>query len=221
MIDPPTEDLTGRLLELMGTYGFDLGSERAHRARAFVQRGQRSDGSWWGRWGANFIYGTWSVLSGLSAIGDDLDAPHVRRAVAWLKSHQNPDGGWGESLRSYTDEACAGHGESTASQTAWAVLGLLAGERTISAPVCRGVAYLVERQRPDGTWDETLFTGTGFPRHFFLRYDMYRNYFPLMALGRFHARRVESTSGNGPRPQVVHSTRWYDEAAAPEPAATE
>jgi squalene-hopene/tetraprenyl-beta-curcumene cyclase len=197
MIDPPTEDLTGRLLELMGTYGFDLRFGRARRAREFVLRRQRADGSWWGRWGANFIYGTWSVLSGLRAIGDDLDAAHVRRAVAWLKAHQNPDGGWGESLRTYDDERTAGRGESTPSQTAWAVLGLLAGEPELSPEVRRGVEYLVDAQRSDGSWEELHFTGTGFPRHFYLRYDMYRNYFPLMALGRFRSRVAETTHGNG------------------------
>ncbi len=188
MTDPPTEDLTGRLLELMGTFGFDLHFQRARRAREFLLARQRADGSWWGRWGANFIYGTWSVLSGLRAIGDDLDAAHVRRAVAWLKRHQNPDGGWGETLASYTDERAAGRGESTASQTAWAVLGLLAGECRLSAAGDRGIAYLLDTQRPDGTWEEAAFTGTGFPRHFYLRYDMYRNYFPLMALGRYRSR---------------------------------
>ena len=187
MIDPPTEDLTGRLLELMGTYGFDLRFGRAQRARAFVLRTQRRDGSWWGRWGANFVYGTWSVLSGLRAIGDDLDAPHIRRAVAWLKAHQNSDGGWGESLQTYADERLAGCGVSTPSQTAWAILALLAGERRPSAEARRGVDYLMRTQQPDGSWEEVEFTGIGFPRHFYLRYDMYRNYFPLMALGRFRA----------------------------------
>jgi len=197
MIDPPSEDVTGRMLELMGSYGFDLRFGRARRARAFILRTQRPDGSWWGRWGANFIYGTWSVLSGLRAIGEDLHAPYVRRAVAWLKAHQNADGGWGESIRSYDEEATAGQGASTASQTAWAVLGLLAGEAQLSPEVRRGVDYLLNRQRPDGSWDELHFTGTGFPRHFYLRYHMYRNYFPLMALGRFRTRIAENAGGNG------------------------
>lgn len=191
MIDPPTEDLTGRVLELMGTYGYDLGSHRAQRGRDFLLRTQRRDGSWWGRWGANFIYGTWSALSGLRAIGEDLDAPHVRRAVNWLKGRQTAEGGWGESLRSYDDGSGAGRGEPTASQTAWALLGLLAGERGLSPEVFRGVSYLLHTQRADGSWDEPAFTGTGFPRHFYLRYAMYKDYFPLMALGRFRVRLAE------------------------------
>ena len=202
MIDPPTEDLTGRLLELMGTFGSDLRDSRARRARAFILGTQRPDGSWWGRWGANFIYGTWSVLSGLRTIGENLEAPHVRRAVAWLKAHQNVDGGWGESLRSYDDEREAGRGVSTASQTAWALLGLLAGENAVSPELQRGIDYLLHTQRMDGTWDEAPFTGTGFPGHFYLRYDMYRQYFPLMALGRFRARLQETADDHGRIPEV-------------------
>ncbi len=192
MIDAPTEDLTGRLLELMGSSGYDLRFGRARRAQQFLLRTQQYDGSWWGRWGVNFIYGTWSALAGLRAIGEDLDAAHVRRAVAWLKDHQNADGGWGESLRSYDDERWAGRGASTPSQTAWAVLGLLAGEPGIGPEALRGVAYLLRAQTEDGSWDEDLFTGTGFPRHFYLRYDMYRSYFPLMALGQARARLREA-----------------------------
>jgi squalene-hopene/tetraprenyl-beta-curcumene cyclase len=136
-------------------------------------------------------------LSGLRAIGDDLAAPHVRRAVAWLESRQNADGGWGETLASYADESLAGRGESTASQTAWALLGLLAGADGLSPAMIRGALYLLDRQRSDGSWDESLFTGTGFPRHFYLRYDMYRNYFPLMALGGVRRRLAALAGGNG------------------------
>jgi squalene-hopene/tetraprenyl-beta-curcumene cyclase len=127
------------------------------------------------------------VLAGLRAIGDDLEAPHVRRAVAWLERHQNADGGWGETLASYDDESLAGIGGSTPSQTAWALLGLAAGQRSPSPAVLRGVAHLLDTQRPDGSWDEAWWTGTGFPSHFYLRYWMYRDYFPLMALGQVRA----------------------------------
>lgn len=195
MIDPPTEDLTGRVLDLLGNYGYTSRFGRAQRGLEFVRRTQRPDGSWWGRWGSNFVYGTWSVLSGLRSIGEDMNATYVRRAVAWLKARQNADGGWGEALDSYADENHAGRGESTPSQTAWAILGLLAGEDGISPEVRRGAAHLIERQRGDGEWEEHVFTGTGFPRHFYLRYDMYRNYFPLMALGG--VRRRLASNGNG------------------------
>jgi squalene-hopene/tetraprenyl-beta-curcumene cyclase len=188
MIDPPTEDLTGRVLELIGSLGMDRQGDRARRAHDFLLRTQRADGSWWGRWGANFVYGTWSALGGLAAIGDGPDAPHVRRGVAWLRSCQNPDGGWGETLGSYVDEGMAGRGPSTPSQTAWAVMGLLAGEAAPGPEVERGIEHLLATQRPDGSWDEDAFTGTGFPGHFYLRYWMYRDYFPLMALGRYRAR---------------------------------
>jgi len=191
MIDPPTEDLTGRLLEMMGNFGFGAGYGRARRGIAFLRRTQRRDGSWWGRWGGNFIYGTWSALAGLRAIGEPLDAPYIARAVAWLAAHQNADGGWGETLGSYDDETLAGRGVSTPSQTAWALLGMLAGTDDVRDPVRRGIEHLLDTQRPDGGWDETEFTGTGFPRHFYLRYWMYRDYFPLMALGQFRTRLEE------------------------------
>ncbi|MCS6927018.1 MAG: squalene--hopene cyclase [Candidatus Binatia bacterium] len=198
MTDPPTADLTGRLLELMGTFGYDGEMRPAKQALAFIRSTQEPDGPWWGRWGVNYIYGTWSVLAGLRAIGEDLQQEYIRRAVAWLKKCQNPDGGWGESCLSYWDRNQAGKGESTPSQTAWALLGLLAGEETVSQAVVRGVAYLLAQQDAAGSWPEDLFTGTGFPRHFYLRYYGYRNYFPLMALGQFRTR-IQSLERNGQR----------------------
>jgi squalene-hopene/tetraprenyl-beta-curcumene cyclase len=190
MIDPPTEDVTGRALELMGMVGYGRDFGRARRALEFVKRTQRPDGSWWGRWGVNFIYGTWSVLAGLRSIGEDLRAPYVRKAVDWLVARQNADGGWGETVASYDDESLAGRGESTPSQTAWALMGLLAADGP-DAAIERGVDWLLRMQTSDGTWDEKPWTGTGFPRHFYLRYHMYRHYFPLMALGLYRARRGE------------------------------
>jgi squalene-hopene/tetraprenyl-beta-curcumene cyclase len=157
---------------------------------------QEPDGSWWGRWGVNYIYGTWSVLAGLRAIGEDLSQPYVRRAVTWLKERQNPDGGWGETCLSYWEPYRAGQGESTPSQTAWAVLGLLAAEETISPAVLQGVTYLLAQQEVAGSWPEDLFTGTGFPSHFYLRYYGYRNYFPLMAVAQFRDR-VRHVKRNG------------------------
>jgi squalene-hopene/tetraprenyl-beta-curcumene cyclase len=205
MLDQPTADLTGRHLELMGDFGYDLDMRPVRRALEFIKRTQEPSGAWWGRWGVNYVYGTWSVLSGVRAIGEDLDQSYVRRAVAWLKSCQNDDGGWGESCDTYGDASLAGRGPSTPSQTAWALLGLLAGEDALSPELVRGIEHLTRTQQADGTWDELHFTGTGFPRHFYLRYYMYRNYFPLMALGLFRTRAeaysaaaaaIETTNGH-------------------------
>ena len=183
LLDPPTEDLAGRGLEALGTYGETAAHPEAGRALAFIKETQCADGSWYGRWGVNYIYGTWSVLRGLQAIGENMNAPYVRRAVRWLEEHQNVDGGWGETLLSYADPALAGKGESIPSQTAWALLGLLAAGEARSPAVARGIRYLVETQRPDGSWDDPRWNGTGFPRVFFLKYHLYPVYFPLWALG--------------------------------------
>ena len=183
LLDPPTEDLAGRGLETLGTYGETAAHPEAARALAFIKETQCADGSWYGRWGVNYIYGTWSVLRGLQAIGENMNAPYVRRAVRWLEEHENVDGGWGETLLSYADPALAGKGESVPSQTAWALLGLLAAGEARSPAVARGIRYLVETQRPDGSWDDPRWNGTGFPRVFFLKYHLYPVYFPLWALG--------------------------------------
>jgi squalene-hopene/tetraprenyl-beta-curcumene cyclase len=145
---------------------------------------QEEDGSWFGRWGVNHVYGTWSVLCALSAAGVPKEDRSICRAVSWLESHQNADGGWGEDCSSYVDPAWIGRGESTASQTAWALLALHAAGETASDAARRGIEWLVTNQRPDGTWDEPPYTGTGFPGDFYINYHLYRLVFPTMALGR-------------------------------------
>jgi squalene-hopene/tetraprenyl-beta-curcumene cyclase len=186
LIDPPTADLTARMLELMGTFGCSSKSHPAAvRALQFVRESQEADGSWWGRWGVNYIYGTWSVLSGLAAIGEDMNQPWIGKAVGWLIKHQNTDGGWGETCESYSNPALAGIGESTASQTGWALLALIAAGNANSVIVFKGIKYLLETQNPDGSWNEDAYTGTGFPKYFMIKYHIYRNCFPLMALGKY------------------------------------
>jgi squalene-hopene/tetraprenyl-beta-curcumene cyclase len=190
--DPTCADLTGRVLEMMAAVGYRADHPVARRAISWLQRHQERDGSWWGRWGVSYIYGTFSALAGLRAIGVDLEQEWIKRAVAWLKSVQNVDGGWGETCLSDRDPALKGTGTPTPSQTAWALIGLLAGEQEISDSVMKGVSWLLDRQNGDGRWEDIEFTGTGFPNHFYLRYHMYAHYFPLMALGRFRRRMLES-----------------------------
>jgi squalene-hopene/tetraprenyl-beta-curcumene cyclase len=185
LIDPPTADLTGRMLELMGTFGYPKDHPSAVRGLEFLRKEQEQNGPWWGRWGVNYIYGTWSVLCGLAAIGEDLSQPYIQRAVNWLKSKQNLDGGWGETCASYDDESLAGIGESTPSQTGWALLALMAAGEGNSPTVTRGIQYLLGTQKQDGTWDEDQYTGTGFPKYFMIKYHIYRNCFPLSALGTY------------------------------------
>ncbi len=182
MLDPATVDITGRILEMLATYGYDKNHPAVKRAIQFVRDEQEPDGSWFGRWGVNYIYGTALVLRGLEAIGMDLHEPCVQQGAEWLRMVQNADGGWGESCGSYDDPAKRGVGASTPSQTAWAILGLLAANDTRSDSVARGIAYLLRTQNKDGSWDEPYYTGTGFPRVFYLMYHLYREYFPLLAL---------------------------------------
>ncbi len=185
LIDPPTADLTGRMLELMGAFGYPKDHPAAVRALEFLKREQEPSGSWWGRWGVNYIYGTWSVLCGLTAIGEDMSQPYIQKSVNWLKSRQNLDGGWGETCESYYDTSLAGVGESTPSQTGWALLALMAAGEVESPSVNRGIQYLLANQKGDGTWDEDQYTGTGFPKFFMIKYHIYRNCFPLTALGTY------------------------------------
>ncbi len=185
MVDYPTADITGRMLEVMGTFGMDRFHPKARKGIEFIRKSQESDGSWWGRWGVNYIYGTWSVLRGLIAIGEAPDQPYIQAAIRWLKSCQNPDGGWGETCESYRRPELRGQGPSTPSQTAWALLGLIAAGEHDSPEVELGIRHLLRHQKQDGSWEEAYFTGTGFPKHFFIRYHNYRNCFPLMAIARY------------------------------------
>ncbi len=182
MLDPPTVDITGRVLEMLAAYGYSSDEVAVKRAIKFIKHEQEPDGSWFGRWGVNYVYGTMQVLRGLQSMGMDYHEPCIQHGAEWLRSIQNPDGGWGETCGSYDDATIKGIGPSTPSQTAWAVLGLLAASDTRSDSVARGVAYLLRTQKKDGSWDEPVFTGTGFPRVFYLKYHMYRQYFPLLAL---------------------------------------
>jgi squalene-hopene/tetraprenyl-beta-curcumene cyclase len=189
VVDPPSADVTAHTVEALAALG-QAASKPVRRGVAWLLRAQERDGSWFGRWGANYIYGTGAVVPALIAAGVRPGKPTIRRAVAWLVSHQNPDGGWGEDLRSYTDPGWAGRGESTASQTAWALLALLAAwdgraESLEAAGIERGIRWLAQTQRPDGTWDEPQFTGTGFPGDFYINYHLYRLVFPVSALGRY------------------------------------
>jgi squalene-hopene/tetraprenyl-beta-curcumene cyclase len=185
MIDPSTTDLTARGLETLAALGHGRSRPEARRAVEFVLREQEEDGSWYGRWGCNYLYGTYLAAWSLAAVGLDPAEGWGRRAAAWLRSCQNDDGGWGELPLSYEDPTQKGIGPSTASQTAWAVMGLLAlGEGDASA-VRRGIDYLLREQRRDGSWRDEHWTGTGFPGVFYLRYHLYSVYFPLMALGYY------------------------------------
>jgi squalene-hopene/tetraprenyl-beta-curcumene cyclase len=188
MIDPPTADLTGRVLEMLGHFAVEEGhidDPARRRAIDFLLALQLDDGSWWGRWGVNYIYGTYLALVGLNAIGFDLQREEVRRAAEWLRSVQHADGGWGESCATYDKPELRGRGPSTPSQTAWALIGLMAAGDVVSPSVRRGIEYLIARQNEDGSWPEAEFTGTGFPGHFYINYHQYRNQFPLTALGRY------------------------------------
>ena len=184
VIDPPSADVTAHIVEAFAAEGLAR-HPAVIRGVTWLLRAQEADGSWFGRWGANYVYGTGAVVPALIAAGVRPAKPAIRRAVAWLETHQNDDGGWGEDLRSYDDPALAGRGASTASQTAWALLALLAAGEHASAAAERGVRWLAVTQRPDGSWEEPQYTGTGFPGDFYINYHLYRLAFPLSALGRY------------------------------------
>jgi squalene-hopene/tetraprenyl-beta-curcumene cyclase len=184
VIDPPSADVTAHIVEAFAAEG-RAADPVVRRGVVWLLKHQEPDGSWFGRWGANYVYGTGAAVPALIACGVKPDKPAIRRAVAWLESRQNPDGGWGEDMRSYDDPAHAGRGVSTASQTAWALLALLAAGERDSAATERGIRWLADNQRPDGSWDEPQYTGTGFPCDFYINYHLYRLAFPVTALGRF------------------------------------
>lgn len=191
MIDPNTADVTARVVEMLGACDLSIDTYNLERSLTYLHSEQETEGCWFGRWGVNYIYGTSGVLSALALIYPQKHKLSIERGAAWLVGCQNPDGGWGETCRSYNDPSLKGKGNSTASQTAWALIGLLAaGEATgklALGVIERGISYLVATQQPDGTWFEANFTGTGFPCHFYLKYHLYQQYFPLIALGRYQA----------------------------------
>ncbi len=186
ILDPSCSDVTARVLEAVGAHGLQRRySNEVSRAVSYLRSTQEKVGCWYGRWGVNYLYGTWQVLRGLYAIQWDMTEVWVQKAADWLKACQNPDGGWGESPRSYEDREAWGKGPSTPSQTAWAIMGLCAAGHGGGEAVRKGVRYLIETQRPDGWWDEYATTGTGFPRVFYLKYDLYRLAWPLIALREY------------------------------------
>ncbi len=186
MLDPECADITARILELVGYEGFSVDHPQVRKAIQFLRDEQEEDGSWYGRWGVNFIYGTWQVLRGMRALGVDMNEPWLVKGREWLESVQHDeDGGWGERCNTYDDPVVKGQGPSTASQTAWAVMGLCAFDDPHLPSLKRGIQYLIDTQNPDGSWTEHETTGTGFPRVFYLKYDMYRNSWPLLALATY------------------------------------
>jgi len=210
MLDPECADITARILELLGKESFSLDHPQVRRALQYLRDGQEQDGSWYGRWGVNYIYGTWQVLRGLRALNHDMNEPWVVKGRRWLESVQHMDGGWGERANTYDDPVFKGQGPSTASQTAWALMGLLAFDDPYSPAVQRGVDYLIRTQNADGSWTEDEITGTGFPKVFYLKYDMYRNAWPLLALATYRqvVERAVTGSPNGARRSVpaTHAT---------------
>jgi squalene-hopene/tetraprenyl-beta-curcumene cyclase len=203
ILDPTCSDLTARTLELFGYIDFDGNHPSVRRALQYLIETQEDDGSWYGRWGVNYIYGTWQVLRGLRAIGQDMTQDWILRGRDWLESCQNDDGGWGETCATYENPATKGMGESTASQTAWAVMGICACGDRDRPSIQRGIRFLLSSQKPDGSWEEQQITGTGFPRVFYLKYDMYRQNFPLLALATY----VNYRSGLGHQPSFYRCER--------------
>ncbi len=191
MQDPSCPDIAGRVLECLGHCGFTESHPVVMRAIKYIRREQDESGAWWGRWGVNYVYGTWQVLTGLRAVGQDMSSEYVRRAVDWLRSVQKSDGSFGESCDSYEDSSLKGKGESTASQTAWGAMALMAAVDANDPAVKWAINWLLEHQGTDGNWEEQFYTGTGFPKVFYLKYHLYRLYFPVTAMGRYTRRAGE------------------------------
>ena len=198
LLDPPTSDVTARCLGMLAQLGHGTDHPAVARALDFLRGEQEADGSWFGRWGTNYIYGTWSVLCALNAVGEDMNSPYIRKAVTWLKSRQRVDGGWGEDCASYWAERRLECKASTPSQTAWALLALMAAGEVESPAVGRGVNYLITAPRDGGQWQEKHYNAVGFPRVFYLRYYGYSAYFPLWALARYR----NLKRSNSKRPSV-------------------
>ena len=237
-LDPPSGDVTGHVLEMLGQLGYAADHPAVAKALDYLISEQEEDGPWFGRWGVNYTYGTGAVLPALESLGIDVNSDYVRRAVEWVVDHQNPDGGWGESCASYVDADARGVGPSTPSQTGWTILALLAAGEATHAATAQGIKYLIDTQQGDGSWDEPYFTGTGFPGYgvgrrlgrylapddhgyqgselpagFMINYHMYRNYWPLMALGRYRKTLLDGESpdrehgaGDGRRLEVSRHT---------------
>jgi squalene-hopene/tetraprenyl-beta-curcumene cyclase len=185
MLDPECADITARILELLGYEGYPLNDPQVAKAVQYICDHQEEDGSWYGRWGVNYIYGTWQVLRGLRALNVNMNQHWIRRGGQWLESVQHDDGGWGERCNTYDDPVFKGKGPTTASQTAWAIMGLCAFDNPNNPALIRGIDYLIRTQNSDGSWSEDEITGTGFPKVFYLKYDMYRNSWPLLALATY------------------------------------
>jgi len=193
-LDPVSPDVTNHVIDLLSLFKGKY-RKQIERGLTYLKSSQKEDGAWYGRWGVNYLYGTGLVLPSLKAAGEDMNQGYIRRSVRWLKSCQNLDGGWGETCYSYDDPTYRGQGESTASQTAWALIGLIAADEISSPEVQRGIDYLLYTQNDDGSWTEQIFTGTGFPKAFYLRYELYKIHFPLMALTRYKAAMEEVHNG--------------------------
>ena len=214
MLDPECADITARILELLGLEGYPVTHPQVIKALQYIRGQQEADGSWYGRWGVNYIYGTWQVLRGLRALNFNMNQRWLLRARDWLESVQHTDGGWGERCNTYDDPVFKGQGPSTASQTAWAVMGLCAFDDPHLPSLVRGIEYLCRTQNADGSWTEHEITGTGFPKVFYLKYDMYRNSWPLLALATYLKLLDRAkTRGNGHIPAVVNGRSRADNEA--------